>query len=116
VYRQRLGASAARAVGSVGWNGSELVAVRLHLPSRIRYHNAGADNLKRGNILVWEQALADRQAGTSLEIEARIEQTSILYSTLMLFLVSGALAMTVLALIIWWVVRKGKASASPGPA
>jgi len=34
----------------------------------------------------------------------------------MLFLVSGALAMTVLALIIWWVVRKGKASASPGPA
>ena len=97
----------------VGWKGTELVAFRIHLPSRIRYHNAGADNLKRGNILVWEQAFADRQAGTPLEIEARVEQTSILYSTLMLFLVSGALAMSMLALIIWWVVRKGKSSASP---
>jgi hypothetical protein len=108
VYRQRLGASASKPVPGVGWKGTELVAFRIHLPSRIRYHNAGADNLKRGNILVWEQALAARQAGTPLEIEARVEQTSILYSTLMLFLVSGALAMSVLALIIWWVVRKGK--------
>jgi len=84
------------------------VAVRVHLPSRIRYHNAGADNLKRGNILVWEQSLAERQSGKPLEIEARIEQTSILYSTLILFTISGALALLVLALIIWWVVRKGK--------
>lgn len=108
VYRQRLGASAARPVGSVGWNGSELVAVRLHLPSRIRYHNAGADNLRRGNILAWEQTLAERQAGKPLEIEARIERTSILYSTLMLFAVSGGLALFVMVLIIWWLVRKGK--------
>jgi len=84
------------------------VAVRVHLPSRIRYHNAGADNLKRGNILVWEQSLKDRQAGKPLEIEARIEQASILYTTLLLFAISGALALLVLALIIWWVVRKGK--------
>jgi hypothetical protein len=108
VYRQRVGASAAKPVGSVGWNGGELVAVRLHLPSRIRYHNAGADNLRRGNILVWEQALADRQAGKPLEIEARIERTSILYSTLILFAVSGGLALLMMALIIWWVVGKGK--------
>jgi hypothetical protein len=53
VYRQVLGAAAGKPVGDVGWKGSELIAVRLHLPSRIRYHNAGADNLKRGNILVW---------------------------------------------------------------
>jgi hypothetical protein len=108
VYRQRVGASAARPVGSVGWDGSELMAVRVHLPSRIRYHNAGADNLKRGNILVWEQTLADRQAGKPLEIEARIERTSILYTTLMLFAVSGGLALLVMVLIIWWVVRRGK--------
>ena len=108
VYRQVLGASEGRPVGDVGWKGAELVAVRVHLPSRIRYHNAGADNLKRGNILVWEQTLADRQAGKPLEIEARIERTSILYSTLMLFAVSGGLALLVMALIIWWVVRKGK--------
>ncbi|MCX6537625.1 MAG: hypothetical protein NT151_01625 [Acidobacteria bacterium] len=108
VYRQRMGASAAKPVGPVGWNGSELVAVRLHLPSRIRYHNAGADNLKRGNILVWEQTLVDRQAGKPIEIEARIERTSILYSTLMLFAVSGGLALLVMVLIICWVVRKGR--------
>jgi len=108
VYRQVLGASARKPVGDVGWRGTELVAVRVHLPSRIRYHNAGAGNLKRGNILVWEQTLADRQAGKPLDVEARIEQTSILYSTLMLFAVSGALALLVLALILWWVMRKGK--------
>lgn len=108
VYRQTLGPAAGKPVGDVGWKGRELMAVRLHLPSRIRYHNAGADNLKRGNILVWEQSLAERQSGKPLEIDARIEQTSILYSTLLLFAVSGALAVLVLALIIWWVVRTGK--------
>ena len=111
VYRQRLNASAGKPVGDVGWKGNELVAVRVHLPSRIRYHNAGAGNLKRGNILVWEQPLADRQAGTPLEIEARIEETSILSSTLALFAVSGLLALFVLATIIWWVVRKGRRGA-----
>jgi hypothetical protein len=108
VYRQVLGRPEGRSVGDVGWKGSELVAVRVHLPSRIRYHNAGADNLKRGNILVWEQALSERQAGTPLEIEARVEETSILQSTLMLFAVSGLLAITALAVIIWLVVRKGR--------
>jgi hypothetical protein len=108
VYRQVLGASEGKPVGNVGWKGTELVAVRVHLPSRIRYHNAGAGNLKRGNILVWEQLLADRQAGKPLEIEAHIEQASILYTTLLLFAISGALALLVLTLIIWWVVRTGK--------
>jgi len=108
VYRQQLGAAAGTQVGDVGWKGGELIAVRLHLPSRIRYHNAGAGNLKRGNILVWEQPLTDRQAGKPLEIEARIEETSILYSTLMLFAASGLLALLVLAAVIWWVVRRGR--------
>ena len=111
VYRQQLGAAAGKPAGDVGWKGSELIAVRVHLPSRIRYHNAGAGNPKRGNILVWEQPLADRQTGKPLDIEAHIEQTSILYSTLMLFAVSGLLALLVLAALIWWVVRKGKRAA-----
>jgi len=111
VYRQQLTGAAGKPVGDVGWKGSELIAVRVHLPSRIRYHNAGAGNLKRGNILVWEQTLADRQAGKPLEIEARIEETSILYSTLMLFAVSGLLALLALSVIIWWVVRKGRRGA-----
>jgi hypothetical protein len=109
VYRQVMGAAAGRDVGPVGWKGNELVAVRLHLPARIRYHNAGKDNLKRGNILVWEQTFAARQTGSPLEIEARMDQQSILYSTLKLFAVSGAIALALIALIIAWVVRKGRA-------
>lgn len=109
VYRQRLGAAAGKDVGQVGWTGRELVAVRLHLPARIQYHNAGAGNLKRGNILVWEQSLRDRQNGAVLELEARMDQASILYSTLLLFAASGALALLVMASIIWWVMRRGRA-------
>lgn len=111
VFRQRLGDAAGKPVANVGWKGTELVAVRVHLPSRIQYHNAGAGNLKRGNILVWEQPFAERQKGAPLEIEARIEETSILHSTLMLFAASGLLAILVLAAIVWWVVRKGKRAA-----
>ncbi|MCX6550833.1 MAG: hypothetical protein NTY02_07490 [Acidobacteria bacterium] len=111
VYRQVLGAAAGKPVPDLKLKGDELMAIRLHVPSRIRYHNAGEGNLKRGNILVWEQEFAARQIGSPLEIEARFEQTSILYSTLMLFAVSGLLAMAVLALLIWWVVRRGKPAA-----
>jgi hypothetical protein len=107
-YRADLGKSVNAAVGDVGWNGTELVRVRLHLPSKIAYHNAGPDNLLRGNILAWEQILTDRLAGIPLEMEARMEPTSILYHTLWLFLGSMAAAFTVLALIVWWVVKKGR--------
>ena len=58
-YRQTIGASEGKEVGNVGWTGGELVAFRLHLPSKIRYHNTGRP-VGRGNILVWEQPLADR--------------------------------------------------------
>jgi hypothetical protein len=107
-YREDLGASAARPVGDVGWKGDELVAFRLHLPSKIAYHNAGPDNLLRGNILIWEQTLTDRLRGAPLEMEARMEPTTILYSTLWLFLGSMLAAFTMLGLIVWWVVKKGK--------
>ena len=108
VYRQALGEAAGKPAGDVGWKGNELVAVRVHLPSRIRYHNAGPDNMRRGNILVWEQTLTERQAGKPLEAEARMDETSILYSTLVLFGISALLALLVFASAIWWVARKGK--------
>ncbi len=107
-FREDLGASANTAVGDVGWKGTELVGFRVHLPSKIAYHNAGADNLLRGNILAWEQTLSERLAGQPLEMEARMEPTTILYHTLWLFLGSMSAALAVLALIIWWVVKKGK--------
>jgi hypothetical protein len=80
VYQQQLAAAAGGIPGDVGWKGNEVMAIRLHLPARIRYHNAGAGNLKRGNILVWEQSLAARQAGTPLTVEARMERSRSPYS------------------------------------
>jgi hypothetical protein len=113
-FREDLGASANKVVADVGWKGTELVGFRLHLPSKIAYHNAGPDNLLRGNILAWEQTLSQRLAGQPLEMEARMEPTTILYHTLWLFLGSMSAAFAVLALIIWWVVKKGKDRVATG--
>ncbi len=107
-FREGLGKSAGKAVGNVGWTGRELVGFRLHLPSKIAYHNAGENNLLRGNILAWDQALTDRLAGEPLDMEARMEPTSILYHTLWLFIGSMGAAFAVLAILIWWVAKRGK--------
>jgi hypothetical protein len=114
-YLQTVGAPAARDVGNVGWNGSELVAFRLHLPSKIRYHNTGRP-VGRGNILAWEQPLADRlrnlpvvyaEKGSDGVLDARIDAQSILYTTLWLFAVTFVIVAIVFVAIIWWVVRRG---------
>ena len=65
VYQQTIGAAAAAAASSLpqghaGWNGGEITAFRLHLPSRVVYHNT--DGVQRGNILSWEQPLSERLA------------------------------------------------------
>jgi hypothetical protein len=112
IYRQSVGGAANKAVGDVGWTGGELVAFRLHLPSKIRYHNAGPGNYRRGNILVWEETLADRLRGEPLLLEGRMDTESILYTTLWLFgLTFGAVALT-FAAVIWWVVRRKPAGGS----
>ena len=86
----------------MNWDGSELVAFKLHLPSRIRLHNVkkldGANgDAERGNILTWEQTLADRRAGKPIDMDVRMDSTSILYTTLWLF--AGAFAAAVLVLV-----------------
>jgi nitrate reductase NapE component len=108
VYIHRIGPAAGREVGNVGWDGSELVAFRLHLPARIRYHNAPSHRVERGNILEWEQPLADRMKGAPIRMEARMDQESILYTTLTLFAVMAVLVVATFALIIWMVVKKGR--------
>ena len=109
VFQQLISAAVNKPIGDVGWNGKELVAFRLHLPSRITYHNAGADNLKRGNILVWEQPLADRLRGKPLELEARMQTQSILYRTISLFgatILAVAASFAFLILLVLWGGRK----------
>jgi len=119
LFRQTIGAPSAAArgtpsptgVGNAAWTGKELVAFRLHLPSEIVDHNAGPGNPKRGNILVWEQLLADRLHGKPLvpgprpSLDARIKSQSILYSTLWLFGTTLAAVGALFVLIIWWILR-----------
>ena len=106
-YEQKVGAAAARDVGAVGWNGGELVAFRLHLPSKILYNNSGGP-IRRGNILVWEQRLADRLRGVPVVLDARMDTRSILYTTLWLFGTTFAAVAVAFVIVIWWVVRRGR--------
>jgi hypothetical protein len=121
VYEQRVGASALRpgTLQNVGWNGSEIVAFRLHLPSRIISHNSRdidtnqATSTRRGNILAWEQHLSDRLEGAPLNIRVDLDSRSILHRTLWLFAGAFAAAVAVLAFLIWFTMRKGGGEAAP---
>src|SRR5437763_207765 len=116
LYLQTLGAAAKKEIGDVGWMGNEVVAFRLHLPSKITYHtnNNGADNYLRGNILFWEQPLTARLQGVPLLIDARMQTQSILYRTLLLF---GGTFLAVAAMfvaVIVLVLRGGKKAGRAG--
>ena len=106
-FTQEVGRSVGTNLGDVGWSGTELVAFRVHLPSRINFHNSPL-GIERGNILVWEQPLRERLAGAPLRMEARMDTESILYHTLWLFGGTFVAAMAMLALVVWWVSRKGR--------
>jgi hypothetical protein len=123
VYRQTVGASALRpgTLQNYGWKGKELVAIRLHMPSRIVEHNARdletdeGSVVQRGNILAWEQLLTDRLDGRPLAIEVRMDRQSILYTTLWLFAGAFSAAVLLLVLIVWLTVRKGAREAATAP-
>jgi hypothetical protein len=106
-YRQVVGAAAATRVGDVGWDGSELVAFRMHVPSVIPFHNA-PEPPQRGNIVVWEQPLAARLQGEPLELQVHMEPESILYSTLVLFGTTILAVAATFGAVIWWIARRGR--------
>lgn len=118
-YTQRVGAPAGAVPATpppgVNWNGGELVAFKLHLPSRVTWHNVRRlDNgqegeLERGNILTWEQRLSDRLAGVPVAIEVRTESESILFRTVSLFAGAFIAAVIVLIVLIWFTIRRGRA-------
>jgi hypothetical protein len=115
VYQQAVGASALRpgTLKNYGWKGNELVAFRLHMPSRIISHNArdidtsSGSAVQRGNILAWEQLLTDRLDGRPIAIEVRMDRQSILYTTLWLFGGAFGAAVLVIGLMIWLTIRTG---------
>ena len=109
-FKQTVGAPTGKTASGVGWNGGELVAFRMHLPSKIAYHNAPSHRTERGNIVEWEQTLADRLRGTPVDIDVQIETQSILARTLLLFGATIVAAFATLAAIIWWVARSGQSA------
>ena len=108
-FRQVVGPSAGRKDPAIQWTGEEIVLFRMHLPSEILFHNAPSREVERGNILEWEQPLAERLAGQPVDIEVHLEAKSILYTTLLLFgsTVVAAAAAAALALVVWWIARLG---------
>lgn len=108
VFRQVVGEPAGVDVGDVGWRGDELVAFRMHLPSKIRYHDAPSKQVERGNILAWEQPLAERLAGRPLAMEVRLDTQSILYRTLWLFGLMIVIVVALFAIVIWFIMRVGR--------
>lgn len=110
IYRQTVGEAAAKEPGAAGWNGREVVAFRLHLPSKIRHQNTHRD-VRRGNILEWEQPLADRMRGVPLVLEANMDAQSILYRTLWLFAATFLAVAAAFVVVIWWVMRRAPAKA-----
>lgn len=116
---------------SAGWRGDELIAFRLHLPARIRFHNSrdfrtgAVRDVGRGNILTWEQTLRDRIDGKPIAwsgghqpgvMEAHMDRQSILYRTLWLFAIAFGAAIVVLAALIWLTMRRGATTDPTDPA
>lgn len=85
-----------------------LLAVRFHLPSKIYSHRRAADGVERGNIVGWRQEVSTGLAGGRLELGAEMDERSILFSTVMLFVGAVVLAVVLLALGLWAVVRRGR--------
>jgi hypothetical protein len=89
--------------------GSRLNPPPIILHPRARHNPPAAPPAApRGNILAWEQHLADRLDGQPVQVVVEMETGSILYSTLWLFAGAFTTALAVLALLIWWTMRKGR--------
>ena len=133
VYRETLSKPAVGpdALAKAGLTGNEIVAFRLHLPARIRFHNSHyldrpeSRPAARGNILTWEQRLGQRLEGQPIAyaedktpdvIEVRMDRKSILYRTLWLFGFAFLAALLVIAGLIWMTMRRAPADpASSSP-
>jgi len=93
-----------------------LMAVRFHLPSKVYSHRNAFAGVERGNIVAWRETVTEGLAGRPLEVGALIDRRSILRSTIGLFAIAIALALGILATVLWWVVRKGRKAQAPAGA
>ena len=106
-FRQAVGAAAGKKAAGIDWDGTEMVAFRMHLPSEILFHNS-PDDVQRGNILEWEQPLADRLNGEPVDVHVQMATESILYTTLLLFASTIVAVAATFGFVLWWVARQGR--------
>jgi hypothetical protein len=85
-----------------------LMAVRFHLPSKVYGHRNATDGVERGNILGWRQEVGAALDGRRLDLGAVMDERSILFSTVVLFAGAVILAVALLGLAFWAVVRRGR--------
>ena len=85
-----------------------LMAVRFHLPSKVYSHHNAFAGVERGNIVGWRETVAEGLAGRPLELGALLDRRSILMSTVGLFAIAIAAALSMMAAVLGWVVRKGR--------
>jgi hypothetical protein len=90
-----------------------LMAVRFHLPSKVHSHRNAFGGVERGNIVGWRQTVAEAVAGRPLEMGAALDSQSILLSTVGLFAAAILAAATLVAGILFWVVRAGRRADKP---
>ena len=84
------------------------MAVRFHLPGKVYGHRNAAEGIERGNILGWRQEVGTALDGGRLDFGAEMDERSILFSTVVLFAGAVILAIVLLALGLWVVVRRGR--------
>ncbi len=92
-----------------------LMAVRLHLPSKVYAHRRAAEGLERGNILTWRQETAAALDDGRIEFGAELDERSILFSTVMLFAGAVVLAVLLLSFVLWGLVRRGRRDLAQSP-
>jgi hypothetical protein len=114
-FRQVVGPAAGSPGRAIQWTGEESVLFRMHLPSEILLHNAPSRQVERGNILEWEQSLAERLAGQPVDVDVHLASESILYTTLLLFGSTVVAVAATLTLVIWWIARRGRDDDVAGP-
>jgi hypothetical protein len=112
--QQLVGKPTGRSVSDAGWDGSEIVAFRMHIPSEILFHNTAGT--QRGNILEWDQPLTARLNGEPLDLQVNMEPRSILYSTLLLFGGTVLAVAATFAIVIWLIARKGRPADAARPS
>jgi hypothetical protein len=89
-------------------DGDGLMAVRLHLPSKVYEHKNAVEGVERGNIVAWRQDVSQALAGAPLEFGAVMDQRSILGSTVALFAGAITLALGLLGLGFYLALRRGR--------